>query len=70
MSLFFLSIKLCKSNLQNLRSPKYTNLSPKNEKYSVYIVGVSMAKANNKLETTENSIYKGIRIGPMQNKAH
>lgn len=29
-----------------------------------------MAKTNNKLDTTENSKYKGIRIGPMQNKAH
>lgn len=41
---FFKNIKLCKRDLQNLRSPKYTNLSPKNEKYSVYIVRVSMPK--------------------------
>lgn len=68
MSLLFLSIKLCKRDLQNLRSPKYTNLSLKNEKYSVYIMRASMAKTNNKLDTTENSKYKGIIIGSMQSK--
>ena len=29
-----------------------------------------MDKASIKLDTTENSKYKGIIIGPMQNKAH
>lgn len=29
-----------------------------------------MDKTNNKLDTTENSKYKDIIIGPTQNKAH